>query len=172
MVSNIKYPRDSTDIISRIDLRPPEEKDEHSMNETGGTLNSIPSHTSNHPGSLTYQPPRFSVFLNRRRMGESTPAQRLRALRAVRNHNQNGEPVSNTTDAEGRETHGSASDLTDERTSRSNRVTRFFSRSESRVTTPSITALPTATTTATNTAEPSRNASSSNDQIPDVSSHH
>ena len=128
-----------------------------------------------HTGILNYQPPRFSVFLNRRRMGESTPAQRLRALRALRNHNRNGGgAASSAADASGGDAVRSTSDPTNEHASRSNRVSRFFSRSQSRATTPPppVLATPITTATAPHTAEPSRNISTSNDLIQNLPPHH
>ena len=142
------------------------------METTEGSSNPTQAPVRNHTAILNYQPPRFSVFLNRRSMGESTPAQRLRALRALRNHNRNGGVASSTADANGGDAVRSSSDPTEEHTSRSNRVSRFFSRSQSRATTPPLPAQPITADTTSPTVEPSRNVSLSDDQTRTVPGYH
>lgn len=114
--------------LCRIDLRPPEAREDHVADQLEGYLNAESPQQPSQPDPATAQGSRFSIFLNRRRMVESTPAQRLRALRALRAHVRNTSsgvpevPPINSTDSSSGSAEGNVT--------RSNRVSRFFGRGD------------------------------------------
>ena len=129
----------SNNCFSRIDLRPPEQR-EDSVTDTGNENGTIPQ-AANAVGSDA--PPnranRFSMFLNRRRMLQASPADRLRALRQVY-HLRRGNtipPVPAIPDIPRAENVSASTTPVEGTTTHSNRVTRLFGRRDGSLATPS-----------------------------------